>query len=594
MKNTLLLSITILLSTSLLGQNIDYIDEYGKNYGQGVTFGNITWAPVNCGYHPELYPYGKLYQWGRKYGQGYGRPYNNATTCRNNIDRDPQNAQVVPGPTFAEEANSAENSKYFYTGHYGHAEWCLDNNSNMWNDGTANIPIKSQYDPCPSGWRVPTSAELNELLKLSSKWKRYQNQNGMLFSNEEGVNVFLPAAGERRASGKACCRSYAGEYWTSSISNFKEAPVYLSFVSEKIRLGADYRALGKSVRCVRETSTTNAEVPILEKNYKPLYKKLTAPQNPGEVFHNNVKLYTVSDGIRIALYDQNKNIIISPYRETLVETRGGYVTKDVGVISITYTGDKHMYFIVEYEDGLKEIYDEQGYRLHSKRNARITPYHHNGDTWFTSHHDDGCDLITRVGEISSNSTSRYLDYQYKNNRFYYLDNNKNWIDTQISLEYDDKSRPIQLKMNMPKELKYLFYDASLSLLRQLASQGYLDAIHHYCRQMLFHIYTSDVYSVDNYIAEDLIPLLEMAYPYHPNCQFYYACLLCGNFMILEDSARKAADASYKYINKEKAKYLFLKYFSNPDRPLVGSKTPWGCDDVELKEIANLAIPGLIK
>lgn len=26
---------------------------------------------MNCGYHKDDYKYGKLYQWGRKYGQGY-------------------------------------------------------------------------------------------------------------------------------------------------------------------------------------------------------------------------------------------------------------------------------------------------------------------------------------------------------------------------------------------------------------------------------------------------------------------------------------------------------------------------------------------
>ena len=594
MKKTLLISITLLLSISLLGQTVDYIDEYGKNYGKGVRLGNITWAPVNCGYHPELYPYGKLYQWGRKYGQGYGRPFWN--NIYKNIDSDSKNAKVVPGPVLAEDGNSAENSKYFYSTRYNN--WCFNEDSNIWNDGTANIPIKSEYDPCPTGWRVPTSTEVNELFELSHKWTNYQNQNGMLFSNEDGVNVFLPAAGSRRKFGKACGRSGFGHYWTSNFSSIS-SPDYFSFTSDNIRMGADYKAEGKSVRCVRETSMSNAEVPILEIDHrKPYYKKIPASKYPGEKFHSCVKSYTISDGIRIAVYDQNKNMIISPYRESFVTIEEGDVRKDIGVTSITYTGDNHIYFIVEYEDGVKVICDETGYIEYSKRNARITPYYHNGEIWFTSHHDGGCDLITRIGYIRpfrSSSISKYLDYQYKNNRFYYLDSNKNWIDTQISLEYDNNAKPIQLRMNIPKELKSLFYDISFSFLRQLATQGYLDAIHFLCRQKLFEIYSYDnsIWSIDNDDAEELLPLLEMAYPYHPNCQFYYACLLCGNFLLEEDE-RKAADASYKYMNKEKAKSLFLKYFSNPNRHKEGWDTPWGYNDEELKELANKAIPGLIK
>ena len=53
----------------------DYIDEYGVNHGKGVVLGRHVWAPVNCGYHQTDFPYGKHYQWGRKYGQGLGAPY---------------------------------------------------------------------------------------------------------------------------------------------------------------------------------------------------------------------------------------------------------------------------------------------------------------------------------------------------------------------------------------------------------------------------------------------------------------------------------------------------------------------------------------
>ena len=52
--------------------SIDYIDEYGVNHGPGIKVGIHIWSPVNCGYHATDYKYGKLYQWGRLYGQGFG------------------------------------------------------------------------------------------------------------------------------------------------------------------------------------------------------------------------------------------------------------------------------------------------------------------------------------------------------------------------------------------------------------------------------------------------------------------------------------------------------------------------------------------
>ncbi len=53
----------------------EYVDEYVINHSQGIEIDGVVWAPVNCGYHKDDYKYGKLYQWGRKYGQGYCLSY---------------------------------------------------------------------------------------------------------------------------------------------------------------------------------------------------------------------------------------------------------------------------------------------------------------------------------------------------------------------------------------------------------------------------------------------------------------------------------------------------------------------------------------
>lgn len=89
------------------GQNIprqeglDYIDEYGINHGGGILIGDVLWAPVNCGYHETDYPYGKLYQWGRKHGQGYGAPY---VKEEYEINPDKTTAEIVPAPVKPAEA----------------------------------------------------------------------------------------------------------------------------------------------------------------------------------------------------------------------------------------------------------------------------------------------------------------------------------------------------------------------------------------------------------------------------------------------------------------------------------------------------------
>ena len=117
-------------------------------------------------------------------------------------------------------------------------------------------PVKTGYDPCPEGWRVPSYEELYELIANHSSWITDENgQSGFWFSgpsvyDETVPRVFFPAAGFRFCSGFACHRGYSGSYWTSRATDYSN---FLSFIS--IEIGVDVgtsRASGCSVRCVRE------------------------------------------------------------------------------------------------------------------------------------------------------------------------------------------------------------------------------------------------------------------------------------------------------------------------------------------------------
>ena len=226
----------------------DYVDEYGKNRGPGVKIGETVWAPVNCGYHEIDFKYGKLYQWGRKYGQGYsGYDYNTS--------EDVSDATV---PTFAEGGvseiggNHKSNANVFYT---DYADWVDPRNDELWNSGTESKPVKTEYDPCPDGWRIPTYAELSELSKNHSSWTSENGQSGYWFSGassytETVPQIFFPAAGYRSYGGHAYKRGYYG-YYCSSRPNYDYA-YYLRFYSSFVNMDYDFRAYGYSVRCVQE------------------------------------------------------------------------------------------------------------------------------------------------------------------------------------------------------------------------------------------------------------------------------------------------------------------------------------------------------
>ena len=239
---------------------IDYVDEYGVNHGPGVDIDGVVWAPVNCGYHATDYKYGKLYQWGRKYGQGYSghlwdvnQSYFEPYTDYSVPTIEKGGVSVATG-----NDNSKENVFYTSTSEYNY-DWAYPKDSKLWNSGTESDPVKTDYDPCPNGWRVPTYAELYELQHNRSSWTiNAEGQVGCWFSGASAYTsdvpqVFLPAAGLRNYEvGYAYSRGCDGYYWSSSPDFFNTKSRDLHFYNTGSNMSSTFRALGFSVRCVQE------------------------------------------------------------------------------------------------------------------------------------------------------------------------------------------------------------------------------------------------------------------------------------------------------------------------------------------------------
>ena len=225
----------------------DYVDEYGTNYGPGHYIGGTIWAPVNCGYHPADYKYGKYYQWGRKYGQGYSGNESDATS-----------PIVVEDRASLEEGQSVSNKDKYYK-YSNTGDWLYPSDDRLWNGGNEDKPIKTEYDPCPIGWRVPTYAEAHTL-GASSMGTNELGQTGVWFNgkkeySESDERIFLPLGGRWTYFGYAEDRGSVGYYWTSRPISGDEA-YYLLLYSSYILLDDNIRMYGCSVRCVQD----NAEV----------------------------------------------------------------------------------------------------------------------------------------------------------------------------------------------------------------------------------------------------------------------------------------------------------------------------------------------
>lgn len=153
--------------------------------------------------------------------------------------------------------------------------------ANAWNLGTADNPIKNTVkDPCQSGYRVNSTAEIARLIKFSSQsnigtwlsdWNIGDSNNnftaGKVFTSKKSldIKVTFPIAGTRDT--KAAYRSYVGNYWTLNpyVENGRQSSSsqYLELSNSMSRFygmandpyGGDVmreQTVGMSVRCIKE------------------------------------------------------------------------------------------------------------------------------------------------------------------------------------------------------------------------------------------------------------------------------------------------------------------------------------------------------
>lgn len=251
------------VAISDVGQNITrdttlcYIDEYGINHGGGILIGDILWAPVNCGYHETDYPYGKLFQWGRKHGQGYGEPY---ADDKHKVRPDSTTADIVPAPATPAEARKHPNN-FYAKSDKASFNW-TENDMKLWNLFTDDgIIFKNKdNDPCPEGWRLPELFDFYSLAEHYSEFTEYHDggQKGRWFSGPEPYStdvqrIFLPATGSRNMDGECADRDILALYWSLRHGGGEALVWHLYLTDDQVEVNPMvFPNEAHAVRCVKD------------------------------------------------------------------------------------------------------------------------------------------------------------------------------------------------------------------------------------------------------------------------------------------------------------------------------------------------------
>jgi hypothetical protein len=179
--------------------------------------------------------YGDLYQWGRG---------SDGHQCRNSQSI----SASTPMNTNLSSTDQPGHGYFIITGSYT-SDWREPQNNNLWQG------VNGINNPCPSGYRIPTDAELDaERLSWSS------NDINAAFASPLKFSL----AGYRIRSMGVVISGNEGDYWSSTVigSNAR----HLSVSAGNSSLVNYYRGNGHSVRCIKEATAPVGTINTLDCN----------------------------------------------------------------------------------------------------------------------------------------------------------------------------------------------------------------------------------------------------------------------------------------------------------------------------------------
>jgi uncharacterized protein (TIGR02145 family) len=159
-----------------------------------------------------------------------------------------ENDGIIAGPDASgvDPVSSSGNYSWSWFGGHNPSAYYGDNTEGM------DVRVKSSFDPCPAGYRIPSYTEWQGLINYSGSrtWISANSTAGYQF----GGALFLPAAGYRGLIPTAVLglRSISGYYWSTRKDGINDA-YNLNFINGTVNANdLEVRGHGLSVRCIAQ------------------------------------------------------------------------------------------------------------------------------------------------------------------------------------------------------------------------------------------------------------------------------------------------------------------------------------------------------
>lgn len=241
--------ISIAILGLLLGCNDknSSIDDTTENYSDSsltfrgfayniIKIGNHQWLDRNLGsssscndYKGDPECWGDLYQWGRPFDGHQKR--NSSIVSEISHDVNPSHNSFII--VHIKEKDIVKVSHQIPT-----VNWYTLHDNNLWKEnGTGSNEV------CPTGWRVPTIQDFEDL-NISSSKDSFRKIKLSLGGFRVGHN--------RNNNGKSRGTSYMGHYWTSTTKKDKYAIAFEIDITEKPFFSESSKASGNLVRCMKD------------------------------------------------------------------------------------------------------------------------------------------------------------------------------------------------------------------------------------------------------------------------------------------------------------------------------------------------------